>query len=113
MELSEFAANYPELFAMFDEDIRYYIADNKMTGEESINVWENMVDNLVNKYEQANYFGYNSEEVLAQQIPFDGFMGRDRDFRFRRFRRRFRDFDIRDILRLLFFRQLFDRRRRF
>lgn len=112
MELSEFAANYPELYAMFDEDIRYYIAENNMTGEESLRAWDNMVDNIVNKYEQENYFGYNMEEVTSQQIPYDGFRGMDWDFRFRR-RRRFRDFNIRDIIRLLFLRQLFDRRRLF
>jgi hypothetical protein len=112
MELNEFAANYPELYAMFDEDIRYYIAENNMTGEESLSAWDNMVDTIVNSYEQLNYYGYNMEDVLAQQIPFDGFRGRDRDFRPRR-RRRFRDFDIRDIIRLLFLRHLFDRRHRF
>ncbi|WP_313344710.1 hypothetical protein [Sedimentibacter sp.] len=113
MELNEFAANYPELYAMLDEDVRYYVVENNMTGEESLRAWDNMVDNIVNKYEQGNYFGYNTEEVLPQQIPFDGFRGRDFDFRFRRRRRRFRDFNIRDIIRLLFLRQLFDRRRRF
>ncbi len=112
MELTEFAANYPELYAMLDHDVRYYIAENNMNGEESLSAWDNMVDNIVNNYEQENYFGYNIDEVIPQQIPFDGFRGRDRDFRFRR-RRRFRDFNIRDIIRLLFLRQLFDRRRRF
>jgi hypothetical protein len=111
MELNEFAANYPELYAMLDEDINHYIAESNMTGEESLGTWDNMVDNILKNYEQANYFGYNVEEVISQQIPFDGF--RDRDFRFRRRRRRFRDFNIRDIIRLLFLRQLFDRRRRF
>lgn len=113
MELNDFAANYPELYAMLDEDVKHYIAENSMTGEESLGTWDNMVENILNNYEQANYFGYNVEEVISQQIPFDGFMGRDRDFRFRRRRRRFRDFNIRDIIRLLFLRQLFDRRRRY
>lgn len=113
MELDEFAASYPELYAMLDEDIRYYIAENKMTGDESLRAWDNMVDNILNNYEQKNYFGYNMEEVLSQQMPYDGFGGGDWDFRFRRRRRRFRDFNIRDIIRLLFLRQLFDRRRRF
>lgn len=112
MELNEFASNYPELYAMLNDDIRYYIAENKMTGEESLSAWDNMIDNIVNNYEQKEYFGYNMEDVTAQQIPYDGFMGRDRDFRFRR-RRRFRDFNIRDIIRLLFLRDLFDRNRRF
>ncbi|MEL7648427.1 MAG: hypothetical protein AAGU76_10060 [Sedimentibacter sp.] len=112
MELDEFAANYPELYAMLDEDISHYISENNMTGEESLRTWDNMVDNILNNYERQNYFGYNMEDVMSQQIPYDAFMRRDWDFRFRR-RRRFRDFNIRDIIRLLFLRQLFDRRRRF
>ena len=52
MELNEFAANYPELYAMLDEDIKYYIAANNMTGEESLSTWDNMVDNILNNYEQ-------------------------------------------------------------
>jgi hypothetical protein len=112
MELSEFAANYPELYVMLNEDIRNYIVENKMTGDESLRNWDNMIDNIVNNYEQADYFGYNMERVMAQQMPFDGFRDMDRDFRFRR-RRRFRDFNIRDIIRLLFLRNLFDRRRGF
>ncbi len=109
MELSEFAANYPELYAMLDEDIKYYIAENHMNGEESLGAWDNMVDNIFSNYEQENYFGYNMEDVETQQISYYG--PRSRDFRFRR--RRFRDFNIRDIIRLLFLRQLFDRRRRY
>ncbi|MDF2586843.1 MAG: hypothetical protein K0S41_684 [Anaerocolumna sp.] len=112
MELGEFAANYPELYAMLEEDIRYYIAENNMNGDESLSAWDDMIDSILNKYEQDNYYGFNMEDVMSQQMPFDGFMGRDRDFRFRRRRRRFRDFNIRDIIRLLFLRQLFDRRRR-
>ena len=112
MELSEFAANYPELYAMLEEDIRYYIAENNMDGDISLSEWDNIIDAILNKYEQDNYYGFNMEDVMSQQMPYDGFMGRDRDYRFRR-RRRFRDFNVRDIIRLLFLRQLFDRRRRY
>jgi hypothetical protein len=114
MELNEFADDFPELYAMIEQDVKNYIAENNMNGEESLNAWENMIENFVNNYEQNNYFGYNVEEVISQQIPYYDYRDWDRDNRFRRRRRRrFRDFNIRDILRLLFLRQLFDRRHRF
>lgn len=110
MELDDFSANFPELYAMMEEDVRYYIAENNINGEHTLKTWEDTIDNLVNYYEQQNYYGFNTD-VNSQQIPFNDFRDWDRDFRFRRRRRRFRDFNTRDILRLLFLRELFDRRR--
>lgn len=114
MELNEFAADFPELYTMFEQDVRDYIAQNTMNGEVSLSAWENMIESLLNNYEQNDYFGYNvDDDLMSQQTPFFDFRDRDRDFRFRRRRRRrFRDFNTRDILRLIFLRQLFDRRRR-
>lgn len=112
MELNEFAASFPELFAMMDHDVRNYIAEHNMNGDESLSAWENMIDTFTKNYEQNNYYGYNTDDLMSQQMPFNDFGDWDRDSRFRRRRRRFRDFNVRDILRLLFLRQLFDRRRR-
>lgn len=112
MELYEFAANFPEEYAMLDETVRYTLAANNMTGEESLRDWDNMVDNLVRNFENEDYYGQDMRMISSQQIPFDGFGFRDRRDRDRdRFRRRFRDFNIRDIIRLLFLRRLFDRGR--
>jgi len=114
MEIFEFAVDYPELFSMFREDVRYVIAEKKITVEVPLVFLDNMIDNLVRSYEQEEYYGYDAMVVPAQQVNFNaGFRGgdRDRDERGRR-RRRFRDFDTRDILRILFFRELFDKDRR-
>jgi len=114
MELNEFAADFPELYEMFYEDIRYMIAEKKLTGRESLRDWDDMVDEVVRSYERENFYGYDTEMPTAQQfIPGgrDRDWDRDRDRRDRR-RRRFRDFDIRDIIRLQFLRELFDRDRR-
>lgn len=106
MELLEFAEEFPEIFAMLSDNVNNIINSNNMNGEESLVDLDNMIDNLLNQYEENNYYGLYTVE--SQQ--FDGF---DRDDRNRRRRRRrFRHFDVRDILRLLFFRNLFDRRHR-
>lgn len=114
MELDEFAANFPELYAIIEQDVINYIAENNMNGEETLSAWDSMIDSFVNNYEQNNYFGFNEDEVISQQLPYYDYRDWDRDYRYRRHRRRrFRDFDIRDILQLLFLRQLFGRRRRY
>lgn len=105
MELSAFASEFPELYAMLYETVRSTIVANNMTGEESLRDWDNMIDNYVSNFEYEDYCGQEMGKSSAQQIPFGGFgdRGRDRDRR-----RRFRDFNLRDITRLLFLRQLFD-----
>lgn len=103
MELLEFAEEFPEMYAMLNDNVNYIIDTNNMNGEESLLNLDNMIDSLVNQYEENDYYGMDT--IDSQQIDrFD----RDR----RRRRRRFRDFDLRDIFRLLFFRNLFDRRHR-
>lgn len=105
MELLEFAEEFPQMYAMLNDNVRYIIDSNNMNGEETLLNLDNMIDNLINQYEENDYYGTNTIE--NQQI--DGFGRDDRDRRRRR--RRFRDFNLRDILLLLFFRNLFDRRR--
>ena len=107
MELLEFAEEFPEFYAMINDNVMYIIDNNNMNGEESLLSLDNMIESLVNQYEENNYYGFDN--VDSQQL--DGF-GRDDRGRRRR-RRRFRDFNLRDIFRLLFFRNLFDRRRRY
>lgn len=115
MDFDEFTINFPELYSMIDEDVRYAIEMYPLSGAESLRDWDNMVDTFVNKYEQMSPFIGNIE---AQQFS-EGFRdsdgewwNRNRRRRFRRLRRsRFRDFDIRDIIRILFLRRLFDRNR--
>ena len=104
MELLEFAEEFPEMYAMLNDNVIYIIDNNNMTGEESLLNLDNMIDTLLGQYDENNYFGFGT--IDSQQI--DGFRRDDRGYRRRR--RRFRDFNIRDILRLLFFRNLFDRR---
>lgn len=107
MELLEFAEEFPEFYAMINDNVIDIIDNNNMNGEESLLSLDNMIESLVNQYEENNYYGFDTLD--SQQI--DGF-GRDDRGRRRR-RRRFRDFNLRDIFRLLFFRNLFDRRRRY
>ncbi|HEX3075313.1 MAG TPA: hypothetical protein VHQ24_00440 [Lachnospiraceae bacterium] len=115
MDFEEFTINFPELYSMIDEDVRYTIEMYPLTGAEPLRDWDSMVDTLVNRYEQMNPFRGNLE---AQQFQ-EGFRDNDEEWwnrnrrrRFRRFRRsRFRDFDIRDIIRIIFLRKLFDRNR--
>lgn len=118
MDFDEFTVYYPELYSTLDEDVSYAIDMYPITGEESLRDWDNLIDNLVNKYEQQYPFSDNIGVFRAQQDQ-ENFRDRDRDrdrdwedrFRRRRRRRRFRDFDIRDIIRILFLRRLFDRNR--
>jgi hypothetical protein len=107
MDLLEFAEEFPEIYAMLNDNVNYIIDNNNMNGEESLLSFDNMIDSLVNQYEENNYYGFDT--IDSQQIDGFGRDGRDR----RRRRRRFRDFNVRDIFRLLFFRNLFDRRRRY
>lgn len=109
MDFEEFAVNYPELYAMIDEDVRNAIEMYQITGDESLRDWDDLVEYLVIKYEQQLPYEDTTEENTAQQYPY-GYRGRDRDNRRRR-RRRFRNFDLRDIIRLSFLRRLFDRNR--
>ncbi len=104
MELLEFAEEFPEMYAMLNDNVNYLIDNNNMNGEETLLHLDDMIDGLLDQYEDNNFFGFGA--VDSQQI--DGFRRDNRGHRRRR--RRFRDFNIRDILRLLFFRNLFDRR---
>ena len=103
MELYEFASDYPEIFDMINEDVRYIISENNMNGDESLRDMDTIIENMINNYEEEEYNGYTMDDIPAQQIPYGGFRGRDdrigRDGRGRgrRRRRHFRDFDIRDI----------------
>lgn len=106
MELLKFAEEFPDIYSMLNDNVSYIIDNNNMNGEESLLSVDDMIDNLVNQFEENDYYGFNTVE--SQQIG--GFGRDDRDRRRRR--RRFRDFDVRDVLRLLFFRDLFDRRHR-
>lgn len=103
MELLDFAEEFPEIYAILNDNVIYLIDNNNVNGEESLINLDNMIDSLLNQYEENNYYGFAT--IDSQQI--DGF-GRD-GRGYRRRRRRFRDFNLRDILRLLFFRNLFDR----
>jgi hypothetical protein len=106
MELLDFAEEYPEIYAMLNDNVVYLIDNNNMNGEETLVNLDDMIDNLLNQYEENNFYGFAT--IDTQQIDGFGRDGRDR----RRRRRRFRDFNLRDIFRLLFFRNLFDRHRR-
>lgn len=116
MDFDEFTIYYPELYSMMVEDVRYAIETYPITGSEPLMDWDNLVDNLVNKYQQQNTYGDNTEAYRAQQYP-GSYRDRDWDWddryrrRRRRRRRRFRDFDLRDIIRIIFLRRLFDRNR--
>lgn len=105
MDLLEFAEEFPEIYAMLNDNVNYVIDNNNMNGEESLLSLENVIDSLVNHYEENNYFGFDT--IDSQQIDEFGRDGRHR----RRRHRRFRDFNVRDLLRIIFFRNLFDRRR--
>lgn len=107
MELLEFAEEYPEIYAMLNDNVIYIIDNNNMNGEESLITLNNMIDSLLDQYEENNYFVFDA--IDSQQLDDFGNDGRYR----RRRRRRFRDFDVRDILTLLFFRNLFNRPRRY
>ncbi len=118
MDFDEFTVYYPELYSMMDEDVRNAIESYPITGTETLKDWDNLVDNIVSKYEFKNPYGVNIEEYKAQQYPGyfrDGDRYRDWEDRERRRRRRrrrrYRDFDIRDIIRIIFLRRLFDRNR--
>ncbi|MTK08469.1 MAG: hypothetical protein F8N38_15465 [Hungatella sp.] len=104
MELDAFASEFPELYAMLNETVRITIVTNNMAGEESLRDWDNMIDNYVSNFDYEDCYGQETGEISSQQIPFGGRDGRDRNRR----RRRFDDFNLRDITRLLFLRQLFD-----
>lgn len=110
MDFDEFTVYYPELYSMMDEDVRNAIESYPITGTEPLRDWDNIVDNIVSKYEFRNPYEVNTEEYNAQQYGY--FRDGDRDDRERRRRRRrrrrFRDFDIRDIIRIIFLRRLFD-----
>ncbi len=117
MDFDDFTVYYPELYSMLDEEVSYAIDMYPITGEEPLQDLDDLIDDLVNKYEQQYPFSDNVEVFRAQQNP-QGFRDRDRDRdwddRFRRRRRRrsrYSDFDIRDIIRILFLRRLFDRNR--
>ena len=109
MDLLEFETQFPQVYAMFENNVTDMINAYSMNGNESLANWDQLVDYMMNQYEDNDYYGFNTEMVESQQMEFfDDRRDRDR----RRRRRRFRDFDVRDILRLIFLRQLFDRRRR-
>jgi len=109
MDLDDFAVSFPELYLMIDEDVRLHLTSQQITGEETLRVWDGFVDNLVAKYEQQGYYGYDMGALAAQQIN-DNFRDWEWDDRNRR-RRRSRNLSLRDIIRILFLRRLFDRDR--
>ena len=132
MELYVFAAKFPELYAMLDETVRSTIVSNNMNGEQSLKDWDNMIDNYVRNFENEKYYGQEMREISSQQIPYNVYWGRDgrdrdrdrdrdwdrgrdwdrnRDWDRYRDYRQFYDFNIRDIIRILYLRQLFDRDR--
>jgi len=114
MHLNEFAAIYPELYVMLRAEVRYMISENNMSGDESLNDWDDMVTDIVRNFNENDFADFDIDEMPVQQQlgPFDGFRDRDRDRdRDRRRRRRRRNFDIRDIIRAIFLRELFDRNR--
>lgn len=112
MELDLFELYYSDLYEMMDGEVRYALAEYKITGEESLRDWDNMIDSIVKRYEYPESYQYNMaparDSVMAQQFG-DDF--RDRDRGDRDHRRRFRHLNLRDIVRLLFLRRLFDRDR--
>lgn len=104
MELEQFAAEFPEFYAMLYDTVNSTINSYNMSGEDSLRNWDDMIDSFVRSLENDDLYGQEMKVIASQQMPYDGF-GRDRG------RRRFRNFNVRDIIRLLFLRQLFDRNR--
>ncbi len=112
MDIYEFAVNYPKLYQQIDDEVEYYITTYQMNGSESLQDWDNYVENIYSKYEQQD--SYDDANMLVEQ-QFD-FRDRDRrrDFdrdRHRNRNRHRRDFDLRDLVRVIFLRRLFDRNR--
>ena len=120
MDIYEFAVDFPELFQRLDGEIEQVIQMNQMNGDRSLREWDEFIDSIVRRYEQEDAQNDQMNMMRNQQFnPRDGFrdmdrgMGRDRHRdRFRRpHNRRRRDFDVRDLSRVLFLRRLFDRDR--
>ena len=113
MDMNDFMVDFPELYAMIDEDVNNALTANQINKEASLEDWDNMIDSIVQRYDLENAYGYNNDLMMNQFH--DGFRDgrnfyRDRDWYFRN-RRRFRNSDVRDIVRLAFLRRLFDRGR--
>lgn len=79
MELNDFIAEYPELYSALVNDVRSVISERRMTGNETLSEWNNMVDDIVATFEQNNYFGYGMDATPVNNqynmdaIPVDQF----------------------------------------
>jgi len=98
MDLNEFAQSQPELYRQMNDQVNQFIDRYMITGEVPLMEWDGMVDRLVRELMEG--------EAAPAQSPLR--FGRDRN----RDRFRFRDFELKDLIRLLFLRAIFDRRRR-
>ena len=117
MDIYDFAVYYPQLYQRIDDEVQNAIAMYQMNGQESLHDLDSYVESIVNKYGQHELF---RDDAVATQQYFRGGdrdrdRGRDRDWDRdwdRRRNHRRRDFNLRDLTRILFFRRLFDRHRR-
>lgn len=107
MGLNEFAALYPDLYMMLNNNVRNMIRDNNITGDVPLREWDDLIDSVLMSGDEYFFDDFNDMDVMPTQQMTPFFPDRD-GFR----RRRRRDFDLRDIIRLLFLRELFDRNRR-
>lgn len=120
MYLNEFAVDFPEIYMLIDKDVNNALMSNQIHGEVTLREWDDLVNGIAQKYEQQDFFKMGN--LAAQQFndrfgDRDGFRDghrdgfrdgfRDRDERRDNRRRRFNDFDVRDVIRLTFFRRLF------
>lgn len=120
MDIYDFAVYYPQLYQRIDDEVQNVIAAYQMNGQEPLHDLDRHVENIVNKYGSHELF--REDTVAKQQFrggDRDWDRGRDRDWdrgrdrdRDRDGHRRRREFNLRDLTRILFFRRLFDRDRR-
>ena len=119
MDIYQFAVDFPELFQKIDGEIEQAIQMNRMNGDRSLREWDDFIDDFVRRHDpdemQEDQMGMMRNQQFNARDGFrdrDRGMGRDRfrePFRYRHNRRR--DFDLRDLSRVLFLRRLFDRNR--
>ncbi len=115
MDINEFALAYPDLFRMLNDSVSTYMDSQSLTIDSSIGSLDDTVEAILQQAEQIvpppdSYQAYEPA-IPVQMMPYRGY-GWDYgshgdDWRRRRPRR---DFDLRDIIRLIFMRQLYDRR---
>lgn len=109
MDLNEFALSYPDLYRMLNNNVRNVIRDHNITGDLPLRDWDDMIDSVLMLGGGNDFYDdFSDMDTLPVQQLSPFFSGRD-EFDMRRRRR---DFDLRDIIRLLFLRELFDRNRR-